>query len=195
METAKLILEYVKVILTAPVLFTTITGIFIFKFNEDIKALLSRIAKIKLPGGTEVSTHQSNRSTKEEGKKPPNTEDVSVDGIPTGLTSEQQKAIEDLIRSHIANTYLWEYRCLNYYLVRNTQVILDWFATSLSQGVIYAYYDSFWLPHIPSENEREAIIHALENHHLIEYNQDTKMLSVTPKGHEYRKWRGELPPP
>lgn len=179
--------------LTAPVMFTVVAGIFIFKFSEDIKALLLRIAKIKLPGGTELSTPQSNRATEEKSKSPPDTASVSVEGIPSGLTPEQQKEIEHLVRSHIANTYLWEYRFLNYYLARGTQVVLDWLA-GLPQPTTYAHFDSFWLPLIPSANERQAIINALQNHHLVMHDAKTNMLTVTPKGHEYLEWRGELPP-
>jgi hypothetical protein len=40
MEVAKLILEYFKVMLAAPVMFAVVAGVFIFKFSEDIKALL-----------------------------------------------------------------------------------------------------------------------------------------------------------
>ena len=193
MDIATLILEYLKVILTAPVLFVIISGIFIFKFSDDIKALLLRIAKITLPGGTEVSTPQSNRITDEDSKSPPNAAAVSVEGIPTGITPEQQIAIEQLVRSHIVNTYLWEYRYLNYYLVRGTQVVLDWLI-GLPQPTTYAHYDSFWLPLIPSANERQAIITALQNHHLIMHDESTNTITITPKGQEYQEWRGELPP-
>ena len=193
METAKIILEYLKVILSSPVLFAIIAGVFIFKFSEDIKALLSRIAKIKLPGGTEVSTPQSNRITDDESKSPPTPDSVAVEGIPTGLTPDQKHTIEQLVRSHIANTYLWEYRYLNHYLVRGTQIALDWLV-GLPQPTTYAHYDSFWLPLIPSANERQAMITALQSHHLILHDETTNMISVTPKGHEYQEWRGELPP-
>ena len=193
MEIATIILEYLKVILSAPVLLAIIAGVFIFKFSEDIKALLSRIAKIKLPGGTEVSTPQSNRIINDESKSLPTPDSVTVEGIPTELTHDQKLIIEQLVKSHIANTYLWEYRYLNYYLVRRTQIVLDWLA-GLPQPTTYAHYDSFWLPLISSANERKAMITALQSHHLILHDEATNMISVTPKGQEYQEWRGELPP-
>ncbi|CAO1660695.1 hypothetical protein NYA30BAC_01000 [Halomonas sp. NYA30] len=192
LEVANLVLEYMKALLTAPVMFAVVASIFIFKFTEDIKALLLRVAKIKLPGGTEVSTPQSNRIPEEEDKAPPKPQSVAVEGIPSGLSAEQQKTVENLVRSHIANTYLWEYRYLNYFLTRSTQVALDWLA-GLPQPTTYAHYDSFWLPSIPSANERQAMITALQNHHLVLHDEATNMLTVTPKGHEYREWRGPLP--
>jgi hypothetical protein len=66
MDIAKLVIEYLKVLLSAPPLFSVVAIIFIFIFREDLKALILRIAKIKLPGGTEVSTPQSNQLAVEE---------------------------------------------------------------------------------------------------------------------------------
>ena len=53
MEIATLVLEYLRVLLTAPFLFSIVAVVFIFTFKEDIKALLLRVAKIRLPGGAE----------------------------------------------------------------------------------------------------------------------------------------------
>ena len=56
-----IILEYLKVISTAPVLLTIFAGYCTFKFSEEIKALLSRITQIKLPGGTEIHTPKNKK--------------------------------------------------------------------------------------------------------------------------------------
>lgn len=195
MEYACLILEYLKVILTAPVLFSLVAIWFIKLFKEDIKALILRIAKIRLPGGTEVSTPQSNQLATEEQKpapKPSIDDQVAFAGLPADLTLQHRHTVEQLIRSHIATAYIWEYRYLNYFLVRGTQLVLDWLI-GLSQKTTYMHYDSIWLPIFPSANERHAIINALQAHHLIE--QDSSgMIVVTPKGREYQEWRGPLQP-
>lgn len=195
MENASLILEYLKVLLTAPVLFSIVAVLFIMLFREDIKALILRIAKIRLPGGTEVSTPQSNQLATEQQKPAPEPtvdDQVAVVGLPDNLTSQQRHTIEQLIRSHIATAYIWEYRYLNYFLVRATQIVLDWLI-GLPQATTYMHYDSVWLPIIPSANERQAIINALQTHHLIQ--QDVSgMIVVTPKGREYQEWRGPLQP-
>lgn len=195
MEYAILVLEYLKVVLTAPVLFFLVAVLFMKLFKEDIKALILRIAKIKLPGGTEVSTPQSNQLAIEE-KNPasiPRVDDlVPVVGLPTDLTPEQKNAVEQQIRAHIWTEYLWEYRYLNYFLVSGTQRVLDWLI-DLPQDTIYSHFDSVWLPIIPSATERLSIINALQTHHLIQ--QDAHgMIVVTAKGREYQKWRGSLPP-
>jgi len=195
MENANLILGYLKVLLTAPVLFSLVAVLFITLFREDIKALILRIAKIKLPGGTEVSTPQSNQLAKEEQKAAPEPSvdnQVAIVGLPADLTPQHRSTIEQLIRSHIATAYIWEYRYLNYFLVRATQHVLDWLI-GLPQATTYMYYDSIWQPMIPSANERQAIINALQTHHLIQ--QDASgMIVVTPKGREYQEWRGPLQP-
>jgi hypothetical protein len=183
LDIANLILEYLKVLLTAPVLFSIVAILFILLFREDIKALILRIAKIRFPGG-EVSTPQSNQLAAEERKPAPqpniNTQ-APVSDLPADLTSQQKSAVEQLIRTHIATEYLWEYRYLNFFLVRGTQRVLDWLI-SLPQPTIYSHFDAVWLPLIPSANERQAIINALESHHLILQQVDSGMITVTPKG-------------
>ena len=137
-------LEYLGVLLTAPFLFSVVAVIFICRFTEDIKALLSRVAKIKLPGGTEFSALQSSRTVEAESKPPPETVGVSVQGIPSDLRSEQKQAIEQIIRSHIANARLWEYRYLNFFMARGTQTVLDWLI-ELPQPTTYAHYRFIFL--------------------------------------------------
>jgi len=194
LEYAKLILEYIKVLLTAPVLFSIVALIFFNLFKEDIKALILRIAKIKLPGGAEVSTPQTDQlAIEDERKEPIIKNDFAVVGLPNDLTPQQQHLVEQVIRSHIATAYVWEYRYLNYFLVRITQQVLDWLA-GLPQATTYTYYDAIWLPIIPSTSERQVVIKALDAHHLIQ-TDTTGMISVTPKGREYLEWRGILPPP
>jgi hypothetical protein len=195
MEIAKLVLEYLKVLLSAPVILSLVAILFILLFREDIKALILRIAKIKLPGGTEVSTPQSNQLAVEEQKPVPQPsvdDQVPVSGLPTDLTQQQRTSIEQLIRSHIATAYIWEYRYLNYFLARGTQHVLDWLI-GLSQPTTYAHFESVWIPIIPSANERQAIITALQAHHLIQQER-SGLIVVTPKGREYQEWRGTLPP-
>ena len=195
LEYANLILEYLKVLLTAPVLFSLVAVLFVTLFREDIKALILRIAKIKLPGGTEVSIPQSYQLAAEEQKPAPEPSvenQVALVGLPADLTPQQQSTVEQLIRSYIATAYIWEYRYLNYFLVRGTQLVLDWLI-GLPQATTYMHYDSVWLPIIPSANERQAIINALQTHHLIQ-QLEHGMIVVTQKGREYQEWRGPLPP-
>ncbi len=75
---------------------------------------------------------------------------------------------------------------------RSTQHVLDWLAASKPRATV-SLFNALWLPIIPNPNERQAILTALEAHHLISITND--LVEVTPKGYEYLKWRGPLPSP
>lgn len=127
MEIASLVLEYLKVLLSPQIVAGTVGLVFLYMFREDVKALFLRVAKIKFPGGAEVSTSQSERQIKEEGieKKPLPAPEVPITGLPPGLTPQQSKSVESILKAEQATSYLWEYRYLNYFLVYRTQVVLD----------------------------------------------------------------------
>ncbi len=195
MEIANLVLEFVKVILSPQVIGGAVAIIFFSLFREDIKALMRRIATIRFPGGSELSTSQVERtsessvSAKAEAPATLGKANVALPKDIT-LTQEQAKQIGEVLKAERARAYLWEYRYLNYFLVLNTQRVLDWLA-SLKERTTYMLYDSFWMPVIPSAEERRAIITALESHQLIQLPGG--LIEVTPKGHEYIAWRGPLP--
>ena len=187
------ILEYLTVLLSAPPVVAVLVLIGMSRFSDDLKDLLSRVARIRLPGGAEVATQQSRGIVDDERATTPNPEEIPVQGLPVGLTPDQQQEIASLIRSHIANAYLWEYRYLNFFLARSTQVALDWLI-GIAEPITISHYDSWFLPVVPSARERKAMIAALETHHLIQLEDRTTTISVTPKGREYHQWRGALPP-
>lgn len=51
-------LEFTRILLSAPVIAGAVLFAFGWYFHEEIKQLLKRLAKIKFPGGTEVSMTQ-----------------------------------------------------------------------------------------------------------------------------------------
>lgn len=194
MENAKLILEYLKVILSSHIVVSmAIIGLFLI-FKEDVKALMRRIATIKLPGGGELSTSQIEKSKEEfaqNTERPP----VSSEGSPQvpdnlNLTQEQVGALRQIFDAERARAALWEYRYLNFFLVRTTQKVLDWLA-SLPNSTTVSLFDALWMPLTPSAEERKAIIDVLQAHHLIQFQGE--LVEVTPKGREYIQWRGALP--
>ena len=188
-----MILEYLTVLLSAPPLLAMLILIGIRRFSDDIKDLLSRVARIRLPGGAEFATQQTRGIGDDEPTAPPNTEQIPVQGIPPDLTPTHREEIARLVRSHIATAYLWEYRYLNYFFARTTQFALDWLV-GLAEPTTYSHYDSSFLLVVSSARERQAMIAALETHHLIQLDDRTQTISVTPKGREYHEWRGTLPP-
>ena len=80
---------------------------------------------------------------------------------------------------------------MNFYFVPNTQRVLDWLASLQNRPSIEMFH-ALWLPAIPSADDREAILFALENHYLITV-LDEMMIEITDRGREYLQWRGPLP--
>ena len=197
MEIAKLVLEYLKVVLSTPVVGGSVALAFFVLFRTELRGLLNRVAKIKFPGGAEVSTSQVERSSEEipaKGQQPeplPERASASV-ALPSNLTltPDQVAKVEEGIAAERARAALWEYRYLNFFLARNTQRVLDWLA-SLSMRTTVAMFDAFWLPVLPLAQERQAIVAALQAHYLIALSGE--LMEVTPKGREYLQWRGPLP--
>ena len=192
MKWFELILEYLKTILSTQMVAGVVCLVFFCFFQDDIKALILRIAKIRLPGGGELSTPQLEKQTKEEEPVVPDVsaQDTPDENIPTTLNKNELETIKALLGAEKARAYLWEYCYLNYHLVNSTQRVLDWLISTSIQSSL-SLFDTFWLPVIPALSERKAIISVLESHHLIAI--ENGLITVTPKGHEYRKWRGEIP--
>jgi len=195
MAIAALVLEYLKALLSPQCVAGIVALVFLWRFRDDIRALMKRVASIKLPGGTELSAPQLERAENEKtaAKEPPALSAGTAPALPGSLhlTPEQASAVAEAFRAEQAKAYLWEYRYLNYFLVRNTQRVLDWLA-GLKERTTYGMYDSWWLPIIPSANERRAIVNALQAHHLVILHEG-ELMEVTPKGREYIEWRGALP--
>lgn len=193
MDVAHLILEYVRVLLSAPPVIAVVVGSAIIGYRAQIGRLMDRIKRAK-GWGVEIDATQQERAdatiTAKDEPPPVPTSDVSLpQGIP--LTPEQTEQIVHLIQSERANAALWEYRYLNLFLVRSTQIILDWFY-ELQRPVGIREFDTIWNPLIPDVNQRNTILVVLENQHLIQRTGD--LIQITPKGREYRHWRGALPP-
>ena len=190
MECRELALEYAKLLLSGPPVFALTAVALIWYFNEEMRALLTRVARITLPGGAQIDTPQSKPPNPEE--KPLKTEEVEASEVPTGLTPDQEAAFTEALNTQKITATLWEYRYLNYFLARGTQILLDWLIGS-TQPITCTYYDSFFLPIVPSAHERQAMLGALESHRLIAVDRKSSLITVTAKGQDYHEWRGTLP--
>lgn len=179
--------------LSAPVMGAAVAIIFLSMFKDEIRKYISRIATIKFPGGTEVSTSQAKMSDEEAREPQRPLPQVAEPGptLPVGLTPQQQEEVSQLLKAEKAASYLWEYRYLNQFLVYQTQQVLDWLV-EIPQPITTRLYDTHWLVQIPKAEERNAIIFALQAHHLVQITGEK--LEVTEKGREYQEWRGALPP-
>jgi hypothetical protein len=170
-------------------------------FGSLLSAITDRIKNVqgykKTKEGHEV-TFKSQTST--EDKVLPNVSKKPPEGSPERTedtkwpedNAQDVNTLKQLVKSERASRYLWEYRFLNYFLVRKTQDVLDWLISCEKPPTI-ELFDNFWFHVIPDKTEREAVFNALNEHTLIQLT-DGALISVTPKGEEYQKWRGPLPP-
>jgi hypothetical protein len=192
----RLLLEYLRVTLSAPPIVGVVVLVFFRMFKTQIGNLIDRIKQLNWPGGGAVFGSQKRKEQEEIASNPqaptPGASGQQVT-LPQNfsLTSQQIQQVVQLIQSERANAALWEYRYLNFYLVRSTQAVLDWLAAS-PQAPSVNLVDSYLQPFVVDANERKAILDALQKHHLITVSAG--LIEVTPKGREYLQWRGPLPP-
>lgn len=188
----KILLEFLRLFFSTPVLVVGLIYVLINKFREEVKSLLLRVTALKLPGGGEISASQADRLVLENRNSESLNSSSPEIKYPENLSlnSDQQKSLIQFIDAERAKAYIWEYRFLNLYLVIGSQCVLDWIAGKKTTSL--GFFDATWLPIITDPKERNAILAALHNHHLIEINGDA--INITPKGQEYLEFRGSLPP-
>ena len=191
---SELALGYLRVLLSAPPMTVVVVIVLVCVFRSDLKAIMSRIATIRFPGGELSTTSQIDHQEKTGPDELPPGSTGQNTALPEGLTlsPEQQELMRDFIQAQQTTSRLWEYRYLNFYFVRNTQLVLDWLA-SLQNCPSIEMSHALWLPAIPSADDRQAILLALQNHNLI--TAPETMIETTGKGREYLQWRGPLPAP
>jgi hypothetical protein len=197
----QIILEYLRVILSWPLLTFILLIIFLFKFANSIKVFLENLRSLKA-GPFEFSQQQ--KPPEEINKK---IEDkLEESGIT--LTKEQLKQIEEtfetlskekqnkefqiskqgeVIRYLAERAELYEFLYLNLYLVYNSKIALFWFVNpSTKDNFIY----SFPLPPqiVNQTAEKEAIFTVLLSNGLIE--QDGLLFKISEKGKRFLKFLG-----
>jgi hypothetical protein len=187
MGIARLVLDYLAVILSWPATVLALAAFFVIKFGKPLEALMGRIASVKLPGGAELTMSQTARNLQNAGEPTREPEPTPEAQPQTGMTGASDAASAARLRSESEHARLWEYRYLNYFLVPRTQALLTWLAERPPLTV--ATYDSWWMS-VPDPFERKAMLDALRTHHLVQIND--ALISVTDKGREYLGWRGPL---
>ncbi|MFA4916292.1 MAG: hypothetical protein WC560_06445 [Syntrophales bacterium] len=194
MEWIKIIIEFLKVLLSTQMVICTAIIVFLILFNDEVRKLLKRL--IKLPAGVEFSMPQTERLSTEKpivDKISPEPQSSS-ESMPAKLQDDKEgvKLIEtltSLYQTERSRAYFWEYSYLNYFLVPRTQQVLDWIA-ALTTPLSADLFNSLWMPFITDIKERNAVIAALETHILIII--ENNLISITPKGREYIGWRGKV---
>lgn len=205
-EIVKIIPEYIKTILSWPVIIFALTTIFINKFSEEISVFLKN-ARFFKAGPVEL---QSESQTELSGKTRKSAKKISQTITKKGvtLTEEQVKQLEaefnklvqetsskdeqiknkdQLIDYLVFRSELYEFKYLNAYLVQNTKLVLLWFN---AQPVTKDYFNLSFQTTMPSPLEREAIFNALLNSQLIEENAGS--FRTTDKATRFLKFIGFL---
>lgn len=98
MVIVQVVLDYLRVLLSAPVMAAAVAIVFLALFRNDLKALFLRVAKLKFPGGVEVSTTQSARIGNEAPSNPPEVLGSPAPSVPlpAQLTEQQREQINHL---------------------------------------------------------------------------------------------------
>ncbi|MGD1324999.1 hypothetical protein ACNHE5_08765 [Pandoraea pnomenusa] len=181
-----LLLEYLKVFITWPMVAAIFGAIALRSFRDEIKALINRISSLKLLG-QEVAAPQQARLAEEAAEvaaqvSPAPNPAPDLEGLQ--LSNEQVTEVRRLFESERAAARIWEYRYLNYFFTADTQAVLSWIIGT--GGVSVDTYEAFWMPRISLAGERTAILTALQMHQCIFI--EGPMISATPKGKEYAEW-------
>jgi hypothetical protein len=182
------LLDYLKVLLTWPVIGGGLIAVFLLLFRLEIKSLINRIGRIKFPGG-EFSTSQQEKIEQVEQTQPgpvtsPEPNPPKLEGM--HLTAEDLEIIQAYFNSERATARVWEYRYLNLFLAQTTQVVLDWLVTLQPPTTTIGAFEATWMHVIQDAQERSAVLHALQMHVLI--NVAGQTMSLTEKGREYAHW-------
>lgn len=183
----RLLLDYLKVILSWPFMGTALVVFIVLLFRQDLVKLIARVKHVKTPFGELETSQQQKLENADEGKVPPPPETPDVDEV--RLDQAQIQDLRQWFEAERAARYIWEYRYLNYFFAPTTQYVLDWLV-GLGQVTTRSAYDAYWTPLIPNAGERQAVINALQTHYLIELDGGGNVIKLSEKGKEYAAWEG-----
>jgi hypothetical protein len=108
-ESVSVVLEYLKVLLSAPVVAGTIAIVCLGLFRGEIRSLIARVGRIRFPGG-EVFASQQERTQADLAPRedPPAVPQGQQPQLPATitLTPQQAQQIGHLLQSERANAFL-----------------------------------------------------------------------------------------
>jgi hypothetical protein len=140
-------LELVRILVSWPVAAVLIA----FLFQSQIRGLIARVSSVRMPGMQIQAPQMPERSTPAAPPNPP------PPPLPAGLvlTPAQQQQYVQLLQAERAAARLWEYRYLNRFLARSTQVVLDWLI-GLQQATTINAFEAYWMPVITDADQRRT---------------------------------------
>lgn len=167
MKTSLVVLEYLRLFFSWPVIVGTCVVFITLRFKAAIDSFVRNIA-LRTPGGFVLWAQQQQH-------------------VMRMGPEESRKAIEGLIQQ----ATFWEYSYWSLHLVPKTQAVLRWLAKQ--PGVAYQGFCSQWpLWAFGPHSEREAVLNALRVSGML---QDPEgFLRVTAKGNEFLRFLDAMAP-
>lgn len=211
-ETAKIILEYLRLLFSVQFLLFIGFIFLIYRFPAEISSFLKRLISFKagpMVVESQISQEGKDKTNKKKQDKNKSEFDHEMDKTIRELNNELEKALvkskekrsvlseefnkgikefEEFINGLKSRCELFEFSYLNLLLVLNTKRVLLWFNSQVS--VTKEYYSLVFEPSIPPPIEREAIFNALLSNGLIIATQNG--YKITDKGIKFLRFIGLL---
>lgn len=150
---------------------------FSLTFKESLSKWLSHL---KISHGDTIISSEQQKSDHTKNVDPPISDDQQSKQV---QLSNDDVNLKNLVQQWREAAYLWEYSYLNYFLALSSKHILLWLYDLKKVSTEAA--NARWSPLIPSLREREAILKALTQHHLVLLKNNDTEIEITPKGREY----------
>ena len=199
------VLEYLKIVLSWPVLGSAALVLIICWLRRPLDHLLRNIS-VRTPGGIEIQAQQAKPEPSEQEK--PGT--VSLDPEQQrelqefieslqeqlNLTVQEKEAVVQAASEEITKAWSsarsWEFMYLDRFLVPHTKLTLCQIHARQGQ-MTREYFCSLWPAfNFGTESEREAVLNALQTTGLLQ--QTGNMLTLTGKGRNFLAFLGFLLP-
>lgn len=188
----KLVLEYLKVALSWPVVVGS-GGLFvILRFTPQVRRLIERIATVKFPGGElsmpQLATLENEApvAPAEEGSDSVSPDEAAaVEGQSDLSDREQIETLRAIAAQEIKIARIWQFRFFNYFFAPSTQEVLNWLILQNHQTTTTAIYQTAWAARITQPEERDAVLQALSMYDCI--RQEGPFVRVTELGNEYAR--------
>ena len=158
----RILLEYLKVMTSWPVVVLIIASCFLRTFRPQIAVFLENLRRVTGPGGIQFDS--------------------------AGTQSQESRTETPAIASKdptVANeALLWEFRYLNRFFVLKTQIVLD--ALIQFGSVNKKEFLDQWAVSMASLTEKNVMLSVLGEHGLIIL--DAESISISDKGRQYHDW-------
>lgn len=199
MSIARLVLDYLGVLLSWPVMVFALGLVFLIRFRASLEYLLRNIGSIKLPGGAEILAQlpvppEEDTDADTAVDELPDTQRELVDALLSQLEAQQAQAMseqeqrEQTFRQLQWAALYWEFMYLSKFLVPKTQWVLKTLRTA-QPPLTRTAFNHYWpLWQFGGVTEREAVFSALTTTGLVQ--EDNSVLKVTPKGDAFVQFVG-----